>query len=89
MAIDRYCSVSFNQGLSWQDLRASSPSWVPLTIDPLQYVLEDMAGTPFLSIFAVIDYDTLTTDFLLTNPGFFGAFELQVSGNPDIVATKF
>jgi BNR repeat-like domain len=89
MAIDRYCSVSSNQGLSWQDLRASSPSWVPLNIDPLQYLLDDMVGTSFFSIFAVIDYDTLTTDFLLTNDGFFGAFELQVNGNPDIVATKF
>ena len=89
MAIDRYCSVSFNQGLSWQDLRASTPSWVPLNIDPLHYVLDDMVGTPFFSIFAVVDYDTVTSDFLLTNPGFFGAFELQVNGNPDIVATIF
>jgi len=89
MAIDRYCSVSFNQGLSWQDLRASSPSWVPLNIDPLQYVLDGLMGTSFFSIFTVIDYDTLTTDFLLTNDGFFGAFELQVDGNSNIVATKF
>lgn len=89
MAIDRYCSVSFNQGLSWQDLRASSPSWVPLNIDPLHYILDDMVGTPFFSIFTTIDYDTVTSDFLLTNPGFFGAFQLQVNGNPDIVATKF
>jgi hypothetical protein len=89
MAIDRYCSVSSNQGLSWQDLRASSPGWVPLNADPFPYDFDNMAGTDFNQIFATLDYDTVTSDFLQINDGFFGAFVLQVDGNQNIVAKKF
>ena len=39
---------------------------MPLNIDPLQYLLRGLPKV--FSIFTVIDYDTLTTDFLLTNP---------------------
>jgi hypothetical protein len=34
------------------------------------------------------DYDALTSDFLLQHGGFFGAFEVQTRGNPDVVAAK-
>ena len=79
MSIDRYCSVSLNQGANWQDLRASSPSWLPNQAD----AFIAFAGR------GIGEYDTLTSDFLLLNPGFFGAFVIEEEGNPNIVARKF
>jgi hypothetical protein len=35
------------------------------------------------------DYDAITSDFLLGNEGFFGSFEIQSGGNPDVYARKF
>ena len=85
-AIDRYCSVSMNHGAAWQDLRASSPSWVPLAAD----VLPDKSGA-FLPVFNLGggEYDSLTSDFLLINSGFFGAFQIQTDGNPNVIAKQF
>jgi hypothetical protein len=80
MAIDRYCSVSLNHGATWQDLRASRPSWVPYQSDFF------MAG---LAQRGIGEYDTLTSDFTLMNLGFFAAFQVQEDGNPNIVAKKF
>lgn len=79
MSVDRYCSVSLNHGASWQDLRASSPSWLPNQADLFISFRGNVMG----------EYDTLTTDFLLLNPGFFGAFVIEEEGNPNIVARKF
>jgi hypothetical protein len=79
MSIDRYCSVSLNHGASWQDLRASSPSWLPNQAD--SFIA--FAGR------GIGQYDALTSDFLQLNPGFFGAFVIEEEGNPNIVARKF
>jgi hypothetical protein len=89
MAMDRYCSVSIDQGVRWEDLRASSPSWVPLNADPLPFSSSSQVFVDPLQIFLAVDYETVTTDFLLINDGFFGAFALEVDGNPNIVAKKF
>lgn len=80
LRIDRYCSVSENQGKSWKDLRASDLNWMPTPdLDPL----DPRPGA------ALGKYDALTSEFLLHSEGFFGAFEIEIGGNPNIVAKKF
>jgi hypothetical protein len=34
------------------------------------------------------DYDALTSDFLQQHGGFYGSFEVQIGGNPDVVAAS-
>ena len=80
LRVDRFCSVSTNQGRNWTDLQASNLHWLPsLNADPLS----SGAG------FAIGEYDTLTSDFLHHADGFFGAFVVEISGNQNVVATKF
>jgi hypothetical protein len=80
LRVDRYCSVSENQGKSWEDRRVSTVNWMPaVDADPLNPNPGDAVG----------EYDALTSEFLLHGDGFFGAFEIEMTGNPDIVATKF
>jgi hypothetical protein len=80
LRIDRYCSVSGNEGKSWRDLRASELNWMPT---PDRDPLDPRPGA------AVGKYDSLASDFLLHAEGFFGAFEVEIGGNPNIVAKKF
>ena len=75
LAIDRYCSLSVNHGSTWQDMRASGPAWLPFQAD---FFVHDLG-----------EYDALTSDFLLQNSGFFGAFVIEEDGNPNIVGRKF
>jgi hypothetical protein len=80
LRVDRYCSVSENQGKTWEDRRVTSVNWVPaVDSDPLNPTPGNAVG----------EYDAVTAEFLLHSDGFFGAFEIEISGNPDIVATKF
>jgi hypothetical protein len=76
--IDRYCSVSGNHGASWVEQRVSSSNWVPV------HDADMLINTAYIG-----DYDAITTDFLLGNEGFFGSFEIQSGGNPDVYARKF
>jgi len=75
--IDRYCSVSQNQGASWQEHRVSAANWIPAH-----------ASDEVINLFYIGDYDAQTNDFLLQHGGFFGAFEVQTKGNPDVVAAR-
>jgi hypothetical protein len=75
--IDRYCSVSQNHGASWQERRVSEASWTPAH-----------AADSVINLFYIGDYDALASDFLLQQGGFFGAFEVQTNGNPDVVAAR-
>jgi hypothetical protein len=75
--IDRYCSVSENGGSNWQEDRVSEASWTPAHA-------ADVVVNPFY----IGDYDALSSDFLLSHGGFFGAFEVQTNGNPDVVAAR-
>jgi hypothetical protein len=75
--IDRYCSVSPNHGASWREERVSEASWVPAH-----------AADALMMLNYIGDYDALTSDFLLQQGGFFGAFEVQTNGDPDVVAAK-
>jgi hypothetical protein len=89
MAIDRFCSVSSTQGESWLDQRVSSPSWLPLHCADLRAPILPPSGGTGITCTQIGQYDTLTTDFLLQNDGFFGAFQIQEDGNPNIVGKKF
>lgn len=76
--IDRFCSVSHNHGASWTEQRVSHSNWMPL------HSADGLINTTYIG-----DYDALTSDFLLGNDGFFGTFEIQIDGNPDVFAKKF
>jgi hypothetical protein len=76
--IDRYCSVSHNQGASWTEQRSSSANWLPV------HASDILINPAYIG-----DYDTITMDYLLTNSGFFATFEIQTEGNPDVTAGKF
>jgi hypothetical protein len=76
--IDRFCSVSNNHGASWNEQRVSSSNWLPM-----------QSTDQFIAPTYIGDYDALTSDFLLQNDGFFGSFEIQTNGNPDVFGKKF
>jgi hypothetical protein len=76
--IDRYCSVSRNQGASWNEQRVSFSEWLPL------HNADGLINTVYIG-----DYDAIAADFLLGSDGFFGTFEIQTNGNPDVFAKKF
>lgn len=80
LRVDRFCSISANEGKSWRDLRASDLNWMP---KPDPDPLDPRPGA------AIGKYDALTSDFSLHGDGFFGAFEIEIGGNPNIVAKKF
>lgn len=80
LRVDRFCSVSSNQGKTWVDQQTSNLQWLPsANADPL-----NPGGA-----FAISEYDTVTSDFTHHSVGFFGAFIVEVNGNQNIVATKF
>jgi hypothetical protein len=76
--IDRYCSVSRNHGASWDEQRMSFSEWLPL------HSADQLINPTYIG-----DYDAITGDFLLGSDGFFGTFEIQINGNPDVFAKKF
>jgi hypothetical protein len=80
LRVDRFCSVSDNLGKTWKDLEVSVLNWLPTpNKDPLSG-----GATSVIS-----EYDGLTSEFLLHSDGFFGAFVIELSGNQNVVATKF
>jgi hypothetical protein len=76
--VDRYCSVSRDHGASWVDQRMTLASWTPTHFSDA-ILSPDYMG----------DYDALTTDFLQTSTGFFGAFQIHTNGNPDVWGERF
>jgi hypothetical protein len=82
LRVDRFCSVLETQGTQgrrWIDQQASSVNWLPtFNVDPLNP-----------SGFFISEYDSLTSDFLRQNDGFFGAFIIEINGHQNVVATKF
>jgi hypothetical protein len=80
LRVDRFCSVSETQGRIWKDQQASSVNWLPtMNVDPL-----NLGGG-----FGISEYDSLASDFLGQNDGFFGAFIIEINGHQNVVATKF
>jgi hypothetical protein len=81
LRVDRFCSVSSNQGKTWTDRQVSNLHWLPsLNADPLN---------PGGGGYTISEYDALTSDFMLHGDGFFGAFIVEISGNQNVVGTKF
>jgi hypothetical protein len=81
LRVDRFCSVSNNQGKTWASWQVSNLHWLPSSnADPLN---------PEGASYAISEYDTLTSDFMHHADGFFGAFVVEISGNQNVVATKF
>lgn len=77
-AIDRYCATSQDRGASWNEQRVSTSNWTPAH-----------ASDAVINLFYIGDYDSISSDFLLQNSGFFSSFEVQTDGNPDVVAARF
>lgn len=75
LRVDRFCSVSSNQGKTWTDQQVSNLHWLPSPNQDTGY--------------AISEYDALTSEFLLHGDGFFGAFIVEINGNQNVVATKF
>jgi hypothetical protein len=69
--------VSENHGRSWNEQRVSFSSWVPA------HDSDGVINTSYIG-----DYDALTSDFLQQHGGFYGSFEVQIGGNPDVVAAS-
>jgi hypothetical protein len=65
------CGVSANHGASWSLQKVSSPAVASYSTGP---------GLP-----TFFGYDSLTSDFLLGNDGFFTAFEVQTNGQTHVV----
>jgi hypothetical protein len=76
--IDRYCSISHNHAASWTESRVSNSNWIPA------HGTDNIINPAYIG-----DYDALTSDFLLQSSGFFGTFEIQDNGNPDVVGKRF
>jgi hypothetical protein len=81
LRVDRYCSVSKDEGKLWSGERVSNLNWLPSqNTDPLN---------PGGGGYVISEYDALTADFLRRGEGFFGAFVVEVSANQNVVASKF
>jgi hypothetical protein len=76
--IDRYCATSQNRGASWSEQQVSAANWTPA------HGADDLINSSYIG-----DYDAISSDFLLQNPGFFSSFEVQTNGNPDVVGARF
>lgn len=76
--IDRFCSVSSDQGHSWVEQRISTSNWTAA------HDTDSLVNTSYMG-----DYDALTSDALGINGGFIGAFEILTGGNPDAYARRF
>jgi len=73
LRVDRFCSISDNLGKTWKDLEVSVLNWLPTpNKDPL--------SGGFTHV--ISEYDGLSSEFLLHSDGFFGAFVIELSGNP-------
>jgi hypothetical protein len=76
--IDRYCATSENGGASWSEEQISEAGWAP------SHGADAVINASYIG-----DYDAVSSDFLQTQSGFFGSFEVQTDGNPDVVGSRF
>ena len=77
MAIDHFCSLSQDQGVSFTDVRETPFSWSP---DHLEDV--------FVNPVSMGDYDAVSTDATGANAGSFSTFEIQTNTNPDVFGMR-
>jgi hypothetical protein len=71
--IDHYCSVSRDQGVTFQDFRATRSSWAP------DHRTDFLINRRYMG-----DYDTVSGDATGSKPGFFSSFQVESNGNPDV-----
>jgi hypothetical protein len=77
---DRYCSITTNNGMSWQDeKKTANPFLMEPYVDDLTF-----DGAAVVGLF-----DGTATDYLRTHAGFISAFTIVNSGNPDVYAARF
>jgi hypothetical protein len=76
--IERFCGTTTN-GLTWTNSKVAVPSFGP------EHGIDGLINSVYMG-----DYDGLASDYLKTNPGFIGAFEvMSAKANPDIKAFSF
>jgi len=76
--IERFCGTSTN-GFTWTNSKVAVPSFGP------EHGIDGLINSVYMG-----DYDGLASDYLKTNPGFIGAFEvMSAKANPDIKAFSF
>lgn len=76
--IERYCGTSAS-GLAWTNRRVPVPGFAPV------HTTDNLLRSAYMG-----DYDGVATDFLQTNSGFLGAFQVMNNkANPDVKALSF
>jgi hypothetical protein len=76
--IERFCGTS-TDGFTWTNSKVAVPSFGP------EHGIDGLINSVYMG-----DYDGLASDYLKTNPGFIGAFEVMTAkANPDIKAFSF
>jgi hypothetical protein len=75
--IDHFCSLSRDQGTTFQDVRETLSSWTPTR-----------ATDAFLNFSYMGDYDGVSSDATGVNPGFFSTFQVQTNTNPDVFGMR-
>jgi hypothetical protein len=76
-AIDHYCSISRNQGGSFEDIRETPFSWTP-SHNMDVFINPDYMG----------DYDAVSSDNTGSRAGFFSSFQIQTNTNPDVYGMR-
>jgi hypothetical protein len=77
---DRYCSITTNNGLTWQDQRKTADVFL---MEPYVDAITFNGSAP------VGTFDGTTTDYLRNRTGFIDAFTIVNSGNADVYAARF
>src|SRR5882724_1068050 len=77
LAVDHFCSLSADQGLSFKDVRQTPFSWAPGHFEDV-----------FINPAYMGDYDAVSVDATGANDGFFSTFQIQTNTNPDVFGTR-
>jgi hypothetical protein len=76
--IDHYCSVSQNQGATFQDLRQTTSSWNP------GHAADELTAQEYLG-----DYDTVTAESTGQQKGFFSSFQVETDFMSNVQGRSF
>lgn len=71
--VDHFCSVSHDQGGTFEDIRETQSSWAP------GHFTDALINPRYMG-----DYDGVSSDATGSRPGFFSSFQVQTNGNPDV-----
>lgn len=76
--IDHYCSVSENQGATFNDFRLTTSGWVPA------HATDELVGLTYLG-----DYDVVTAEATGQQKGFFSSFQVETNDMPNVQGRSF